>query len=350
MSAAAPAVGAPTSLPASAPPAPKAPPAPPKAVAPAAPPAPDAPKADAPAPPDETAAEKRIRLKYKQGGKEIDRDFTTDEITRKLQLAEGNADRARKVDEYEAQQKTRSERIKKDGLKALREEALANGMDEATVDQQIEDYVLEKFKTKHKPNDKGEWEERTPAELEMDELRKFKADATERETKAAEKQRVAAEEAEAAALSDRFAKEILPITQALGYGDEYTRVTVVPAIAKVFDAADAAGVTLTTAQAAAEAKEILDWQAQEHFTNMDDATFTKIMSDRVKGVPPERLAQMLGTEAVDAFLDWTVAQLRGAPAKAPEAPRAERPARGLSEEDKMDAARNAMVYGQRRQR
>ncbi len=256
----------------------------------------------------------RIRLKYKARGQEVERDFTHEDLARKLQLSEGSEAEIARLRKIADKDTSRAADVKKRGLAALREMA-------------------------------GEkWVERSPEEVELDELRAFKKSAAERETQTAAEKAKAAEAAEIESYSQAFVKEVQPIAKALGYSKDYTEMVVVPAIGEVLMRADDAGVQLTTAQAAAEAREILDWRASEHFANMDQPSFVKAVSSRFADAPVELLLEAVGEAGIEKILAHTVAQLRG---KQPEpvARPTERPRR-QSNDEKIEAATH-VVFGQR---
>ncbi len=304
-------------------------------------------KTDAPAT-DETPAEKkeaeRIRLKYKSRGQDVEREYTHEDLARKLQIAEGTDEQGRRFRELEAQSNKRREDYKKRGLAAFRDEMKELGITD--FEKQIDDDVVNRFQKRHKPDETGEkWVERTPEEVELDELRAFKKESAERETQTAAKAAKDAEAAEIEQYSQAFVKEVQPIAKALGYGKEYTEVAVIPAIGEVLMRAEDAGVQLTTQQAAAEAKELLDWRASEHFKNMDQSGFVKAVSARFAEAPVELLLEAVGAEGIEKILAHTVAQLRGgtkveAPARPTERPRRQ------SNDEKIEAATH-VVFGQR---
>jgi hypothetical protein len=140
-----------------------------------------------------------------------------------------------------------------------------------------------------------------------------------------------------------------PILKKLGYNDDHLRTMVMPIVSDVLQAADAAGVQLTTDQAVSEAREMIGDFVNGHLSGMAPQDFQSVigsaLNSRLSNASGADIAQLIGNDNVKKILDYTLERMGRKPAAAAAAPAEPKPAPRKMEKRDKEEALSAMVFG-----
>lgn len=315
------------------------------AAAPAAPPsglngaaAPKAPDATAaPAKPEAPKAPERFKFKDRKGA---DTEVTPEQIERWRDVAKGSTAEIERLRGESSKFDRVKAAFKSKGAEAALELAEDLGLDPEQFGASADALAIKRFKAKHDQTETGDFKPKTPEQLEMERLKKFEADTKAAGERATQDKAAAAEKQRISELTQGYAKQIKPVLAKLGYDPKSTFVEqqVLPIVGDVLKAAEIRGLTLSTDQAVAEAKEQIGEMVTEHFRHLPDADFkatiTTAFQQRFKDASGADIIAIVGKEAFGKVVKH-LREKAGQPAKA-EAPA--RTSRGpLSAEDKMAA-------------